>query len=156
MVGSVTVGAAQGITSTPVADSGQEATGPDGVWLLELIPDNDVILGGQQVLIAFHGDGMLEADFAAAPGSGIPANLITSGRGEWVVQDGNWGLALAALMSDPDQRFAATVIIDGQGQFSADGPSLEGTFEFEIVGADGQAIGQGSGTFSGQPLPLEP
>jgi plastocyanin len=156
MVGSVSVGAGQAAPATPMAASGTETTAPEGVWLLELIPDNDVILGGQQALIAFHASGMLEADFAAAPGTGIPASIVTSGRGEWVVRDGVWGFSLAALINDKDQRFAATVMFDGEGQLAADGASLEGTFDFELIAPDGLTIGQGAGTFSGQHLPLDP
>jgi plastocyanin len=159
MIGSVTVDAARAVqaaSATPADGAARETPGPESVWLLELIPDNDVIFGGQQALLAFHADGMLEADFAAAPGTGIPANRITAGRGEWVVEDGVWRLALAALMNNADQRFAARVMFDGEGQFTADGASLEGTFAFEVVGTDGQAIDRGSGTLSGQPLPLDP
>jgi plastocyanin len=131
MTGSVTVGAAptaQAAPATQANGAAGETPGPEGVWLLELIPENDSILGGQQALLVFHADGMLEADFAAAPGTGIPANFITAGRGEWVVEAGAWRLALAALMNNADQRFAATVMFDGEGQLTADGASLEGTF----------------------------
>ena len=99
---------------------------------------------------------MLEADFAAVSGNGIPANLLASGRGEWVVRDGLWNIALAALMNDADQRFEGTVLIDGEGRLTADGAALEGTFTFEVVAANGQSIGEGSGTLTGQPLPLNP
>ena len=156
MVGSVSVGAGQATPAAAIAASEAEAAAADGVWLLELNPDDDDILGGQQSLVAFQAGGMLEADFVAAPGNGIPATIVTSGHGEWAVRDGLWGLSLAALMSDADQRFAATVIFDGEGQLTPDGQTLEGTFTFELTTPDGQTIEQGSGSFSGQRLPLEP
>ena len=156
MVGSVEVDAVQAPPASPVAAANQETAGPEGVWLLELVPDNDGILGAQRALIAFHASGMLEVDFAAAPGDAVPTNLLASGHGEWVVRDARWNIALAALMNDADQRFAATVTFDGEGQLSADGTALEGTFTFDVVETNGQSIGQGSGTFSGQPVPLDP
>lgn len=161
MVGTVSVGAASTGTAQPAgtpqaAAVEAEAAVPAGIWLLELVPDNDAILGSQQALVAFHADGMLEVDFAAAPDSSVPANLLASGRGEWVVRNGLWNFALAALMNDAHQRFAATVTFDGEGQISADGSSLEGTFTFEVIGTEGQLIGQGSGTFTGRPIPLDP
>jgi plastocyanin len=155
MVGTVRVsGNAAGESAQPAT----AAAGPDleGVWLIELTADDDAILGGQRALATFHGDGTVDADFSGAPGAGTPASFLTSGRGEWVVQDAECGVALVALVNDANRRFAGTATLDAQGQLDETGRVLDGTFDFIMLSADGQTLGEGSGTIRGDLVPLEP
>jgi plastocyanin len=156
MVGSVEVSSRQLASATPVSGATDETVSPAGFWLLELIPVHGGLLDVQRALVAFHPDGLLEADFAAAPGEGIPGSLLTTGRGEWVVQDGQWGITLAALVTDPQQRFVATLELSGEGQPGAGSAEFEGSFTFEIVSADGGMIEQGSGALRGRQLSSTP
>lgn len=156
MVGTVRVGDSS--ADDPAQTNAPEATteGPQGVWLMQLTPDDDAILTAQHALMTFHGDGTVEADFSAAPGGDAPATVLTSGRGEWVVQNAVCGIALVALLNDADGRFAGTVTFDAQGQLDSSGLGLDGTFDFAVVSAAGEPVGEGSGTIQGGSIPLEP
>jgi plastocyanin len=156
MVGTVEIGTGQPAAATPATAATGETVSPGGIWLVELIPVDDTILDAQRALVAFHPEGLLEADFAAAPGDGLPAILLTAGRGEWSVRDDQWSLALTALVTDAQQRFVATLALDGEGQPGADGAVLEGTFTFDVVSADGGVIEHGAGSLRGRRLSPTP
>ncbi|MGH2616635.1 MAG: hypothetical protein ACRDJC_15465, partial [Thermomicrobiales bacterium] len=83
-----------------------------------------------------------------------PETILGPGHGEWSVQDHRWRFALVALMTDRNDRFVATVEFAAEGQLSADGRTIDGTVEFTRISGDTR--GQGSGTLSGERIPLEP
>lgn len=156
MVGTVSVDTNVSIEpprSTPV---GSAVGSPQGVWLISLTPDDESLLTAQQALVTFEQGGMVEADFAAAPGTGVSPTTLSSGRGEWVVQDQVCGLALVALMNDANQLFTGTVTIEAQGRLDTESRTLDGTFDFTVVSNEGQTVGDGSGTIRGSAVPLEP
>jgi hypothetical protein len=125
--------------------------------LITLTPDSEAIIGGHRALVTFHDDGTLEADFSAEPGAATSTAVLTSGRGEWLLEEQGsvCRLSLIALMDDADRRFAGTTAIDAQGQFDAASGVLDGTFEFSVEDAGGQLLGDGSGTLRGGLVPLE-
>lgn len=151
MTGSVAVSAAPAAPATPAVTNETRAN-PSGVWQFEVIPDNAVIFAGQQALLAFHPDAMLDAAFAAASGEDIPANILAAGHGTWRVQGDVWHITLAALMTDAERRFIATVTLDGEMERAADDAARQGPFAFAVIAPDGQSIGQGTGTWRGRPL----
>ena len=65
-------------------------------------------------------------------------------------------MSLIALMNDADQRFAGTATFDAEAQLDADGRAFDGTFDFAVVAAGGQSLGDGSGTLRGESVPLDP
>ena len=138
MVGTVRVTAAQAAPAqaTPVA---AQVDGPRGIWLISLTPDDESLLGAQQALVTFDEGGMAEADFAAAPGTGTPANTLTIGRGEWAVQNDIIRLALVAFVNDANERFAGTVTIHAQGQLDSTGRTIDGTFDFTLADTNGES-----------------
>jgi hypothetical protein len=130
--------------------------GPAGVWLIRLVPDDEAILGAHQALATFHDDGTIEADFSAESGDGATTTVLTSGRGEWSVNEAGCRISLIALMNDANQRFAGTATFDAEAALDADGRAFDGTFEFAVVSAGGESTGGGAGTLRGGSVDLEP
>jgi plastocyanin len=155
MTGSIRVSAGAATEATPAA-SAAVGTGPEGVWLIRLVPDNEGVLGAHQALATFHDDGTVEADFSAESGEGATTAVLTSGRGEWVVDEAVCRIALIVLMSDADQRFAGTATFDAEAELDTDGQAFDGAFEFSLVSARGESNGGGSGTLRGGSVVLEP
>jgi plastocyanin len=156
MEGTVSVSAGAAVepeSATPLAVPGD---GPEGVWVISLVPDDESVLGAQQALVAFERGGAVEADFTPGPGTDTPTTTLSAGRGEWVVEDQVSTVALVALMNDASQRFAGTVTIDAQGRLDPESRTIEGTFEFSVAAPDGQPLGQGSGTLRGGSVTLNP
>jgi hypothetical protein len=156
MTGTIQVSAAAATQSTPAAPPAADGTTLEGIWLIQLTPDNEEILGAHQALIAFHEDGTADADFSPESGNGAATTVLSSGRGEWLLQERVCRLSLIALMNDAGQRFAGTATIEAQAQLDTAGRALDGTFEFAVVSAGGQSLGDGSGRLSGESVPLEP
>ncbi|MDQ3224998.1 MAG: plastocyanin/azurin family copper-binding protein [Chloroflexota bacterium] len=155
MTAAVSVGSGGGEFAAPATPSATGAVDPRGVWLVTLAPEDETVLAAQQALLTFHADGTVEADFSAAPGNGPPASVLSSAQGEWVVRENMVGLTLLTLVNDANQRFSGTMTIDGHGQITADGQSLEGNFEFAVVSSGGQPTGNGAGTFRGEAMPFD-
>ena len=65
-------------------------------------------------------------------------------------------MSLIALMNDADQRFAGTATFEAEAQLDADGRAFDGTFDFAVVDAGGESMGDGSGTLRGGSVPLDP
>ena len=65
-------------------------------------------------------------------------------------------ISLIALMNDGNQRFAGTATFDAEAELDADGRAFDGTFEFAVVSAGGEPIGDGSGTLSADRFPRAP
>jgi hypothetical protein len=65
-------------------------------------------------------------------------------------------VSLIALLIDADQRFAGTATFEAEAQLDATGRAIDGTFEFAVVSAGGQSLGNGSGTLNGESVPLDP
>jgi plastocyanin len=150
MTGTITIGA----VAAPQAVAQESAVGtinPEGVWIVALLPDDVALLGAQEALFTLHGDGTVEADFAAAPGDEAAVMFLTSGHGEWRSDDDGLALTLVTLFSGPDRRFAGRLTLDAQGQIAPDG-ALDGTFAFALSTADEEAIGSGTGTLRGVPF----
>ena len=59
-------------------------------------------------------------------------------------------------MNDANQRFAGTATFDAQARLDADGGILDGTFDFAVVAAGGEPLGDGSGTLRGGLVSLDP
>lgn len=156
MTGTIRVSAAAAAESTPAASPAPDGTTFAGVWLIRLTPDNEDILGEHQGLITFHEDGTADADFSAESGNGAATTVLSSGRGEWMLQGTVCRLSLIALMKDAEQRFAGTAKVEAEAQLDTTGRALDGTFEFTVVSAGGQSLGDGSGTLSGESVPLAP
>ena len=156
MEGTVNVGAGAAVEPAGATPVTATVNGPEGVWLITLLPDDESVLGAQQALFSFDQGGAVEADFTPGPGTDTPATTLSAGRGEWAVQDRICNVALVALMNDANQRFAGTVRIEAQGGLDPEGRTIDGTFEFDIVSPDGQTLGQGSGTMRGGLVPLDP
>ena len=155
MAGAIRVSAGTAIASTPTAPSAV-GTGPEGVWLIHLDSDSDATLGAHRALATFHDDGTIEADFSAEPGDGDANAMLTSGRGEWLLEDAICQISLIALMNDANQRFAGTATINAEAQLDADAGVLDGTFDFVAVAASGEPLGDGSGTLRGGKASLGP
>ena len=156
MTGTIRVNAAAAAQSTPAAPQGADGTTVEGVWLIQLTPDNEEIFGGHRALVTFHRDGTADADFSAESGNGAATTMLSSGRGEWSLQGTMFRLSLIALMTDADQRFAGTAKVEAEARLDTTGRALDGTFEFAVVSAGGQSLGNGSGTLSGESVPLGP
>jgi plastocyanin len=156
MEGTVSVGAGAGVEPAGATPVVAPVDGLEGVWLISLLPDDESVLGAQQALVAFEPGGTIEADFTPGPGTDTPPTTLRAGRGEWVVRDQVCNVALVALMNDANQRFAGTVTIEAQGRLDLESRTIDGTFEFAVVSADGQTLGQGSGTVRGGSVPLDP
>jgi plastocyanin len=155
MTGTVRVSAGAATQSTPAA-AVTGGAGPEGVWLFRLVPDDEAILAAHQALVTFHDDGTIEADFSAESGGGGTTAVLTSGRGEWVVDEAVCRISLIALVNDENQRFAGTATFDAEAELAADGRAFDGTFEFAVVSAGGESIGDGSGTLLGGSVSLDP
>jgi plastocyanin len=155
MTGTVRVGAVAATEATPVAPSTLGA-GPEGVWLIRLTPDDESILGPHQALATFHDDGTIEADFSPEPGDGAITAVLTSGRGEWTVNEAICRISLIALMNDGNQQFAGTATFDVEAELDTNGGAFDGTFDFEVVSAGGESNGNGSGTVRGGSVSLSP
>jgi plastocyanin len=156
MAGTVRVSAGTAIASTPTAPLAAVGTGPEGVWLIHLDPDSDATLGAHRALVTFHDDGTIDADFAAEPGDGDATTMLTSGRGEWLLEDAVCQISLLVLMNDANQRCAGTATINAQARLDADAGVLDGTFDFSAVAASSEPLGDGSGTLHGGMIPLDP
>ncbi len=65
-------------------------------------------------------------------------------------------IALIALVNDANQRFAGTATFDAEAQLDAGSRALHGTFDFALVAATGEPIGNGSGTLLGEAVSLDP
>jgi plastocyanin len=157
MAGTIRVSATVAAESTPTAASAVGAgTGPEGVWLIRLVPDDEAILGAHQALVTFHDDGTIEADFSAESGDGATTAILASGRGEWLVNEAACRISLIALMNDANQRFAGTATFDAEAELDTDGRAFDGTFDFAVVSAGGEPIGDGSGTLLGGSVSLDP
>jgi plastocyanin len=154
MTGTIRVSAGAATESTPAASSAA-STGPEGVWFIRFVPD-EAILGAHRALVTFHDDGTMEADFSAESGDGAPAAVLTSGHGEWMVNEAVCHISLIALMNDVDQRFAGTATFDAQAELDPEGLAFDGTFDFTVVSAEGEPIGNGSGTINGGSVSLDP
>ena len=141
--------------ATPAAPAAV-GTGPEGVWLIRLVPDDAAILGAHQALVTFHDDGTIEADFSAESGDEATTAVLTSGRGEWLVTEAVCRISLIALMNDANQRLAGTATFDAEAELDADGRAFDGTFDFAVVSASGEPIGDGSGTLLGGSVSLDP
>jgi plastocyanin len=155
MTGTISVTAAVAAESTPTAPAAV-STGPEGVWLIRLVPDDEAILGAHQGLVTFDGDGTIEADFSAESDDGATTAVLTSGRGEWLMNEAVCRISLIALMNDGNQRFAGTATFDAEAALDADGRAFDGAFDFAVVSADGEPIGDGSGTILGGSVSLDP
>jgi hypothetical protein len=155
MTGTIRVSAGAATESTPVAQSAA-STGLEGVWFIRFVPDDEAILGAHRALITFHDDGTMEADFSAESGDGAPTAVLTSGHGEWLVNEAVCHISLIALMNDANQRFAGTATFDAQAELDTDGRTFDGTFDFAVVAAGGEPIGNGSGTIRGGSVSLDP
>ncbi len=155
MTAAISVGAGGGALATPAAAAATDIGNPQGVWLVALTPDDDTLLEAQQALLTFHADGTVEADFAAAPGNGVPLSVLTAAQGEWRMRDARVDMALLTIVNDANERFAGTMSIVAQGEITADGLLLDGTFEFAVVSPGGQVTGDGAGTYRGEAISLE-
>jgi hypothetical protein len=155
MTGTIRVSAGAAAGPTPTAPAAV-ITGPEGVWLFRLVPDDEAILSAHQALVTFHDDGTIEADFSAESGDGATTAVLTSGRGEWVVDEGVCRISLIVLMNDVNQRFAGTATFNAEAALDTDGRAFDGTFEFSAVSAGGESNGGGSGTLRGGSVVLEP
>ena len=155
MTGTIRVSAGAAAQATPAA-SAVVGAGPEGVWLIRLVPDDEAILGAHQVLATFNDDGTIEADFSAESGYGATTDVLTSGRGEWVVNEAVCRISLIALLNDANQRFAGTATFDAEAALDADGRAFDGTFEFAVASAGGESTGGGAGTVRGGSVDLEP
>ena len=147
--------AAAAAGATPVAPSAV-GTGPEGVWLIRLVPDDETILGAHQALVTFHDDGTMEADFSAESGDGATTAVLASGRGEWLVNEAVCRISLIALLNDANQRFAGTVTVDAEADLDTDARAFDGTFDFTVVSAGGEPVGDGSGRLLGGSVSLDP
>jgi plastocyanin len=156
MTGTIRVSARSQAAATPIAALAAAGAGPEGVWLIHLTPESDAILGAYRALVTFRDDGTLDADFSAEPGADEATTLLTSGRGEWLLESAECRISLIALMNDANQRFAGTATIDAQAQLDADGGILDGKFDFAAVAAGGEPLGDGSGTLRGGLVSLDP
>ena len=154
MAGTIRVSTAAAADSTPTASPAAGGATLEGVWLMHLTPDTEELLGGHRALATFHDDGTVDADFSAESGDSTATAVLSSGQGEWLLQGTVCRLSLIALMNDADQRFAGTATFEAEARFDATGRALDGTFEFVVVSAGGQALGDGSGTLSGESVPL--
>jgi plastocyanin len=155
MTGTIRVSPAVAGESTPTAPSAV-GSGPEGVWLIRLVPDDEALLGAHQVLATFHDDGTVEADFSAESGDGATTGVLTSGRGEWLVNEAVCRISLIALVNDANQHFAGTATFDAEAQLDAGSHAFHGTFDFALVAATGEPIANGSGTLLGEAVPLDP
>jgi plastocyanin len=155
MTGTIRVSAGAATDSTPAAASAA-STAPEGVWFIRLVPDDEAILGAHRALVTFHDDGTMEADFSAESDDGAPTATLTSGHGEWLVNEAVCHVSLIALMNDADQRFAGTATFDVEAKLDTDGRAFDGTFDFAVVSAGGEPIGNGSGTIRGGSVSLDP
>jgi plastocyanin len=146
--------------STPTARPADEAKRPEGVWLIQFTPDGGAILGRHLALITFHDDGTVDADFSAESGDGSATAVLTSGQGEWLAQVQAQGtvyrVSLIALMNDMDQRLAGTATFEVEAQLDTGSRVLDGIFDFAVVDAAGQSLGNGSGTLRGESIQLDP
>jgi plastocyanin len=160
MTGAIRVGVAAAPASTLTATPAADGTTVEGVWLIQLTPDNEEILRRHQALATFHADGTVEADFSAVSGAGAATSVLTAGRGEWLLQEQGQGtvcrVSLIALMNDADRRFAGTAKVEAEARLDATGRAIDGAFEYAVVSAGGQSLGDGSGTLSGESVPLDP
>ena len=155
MTGTIRVDAGAATEATPAA-SAPVGEGPEGVWLLRLVPDDEAILGEHQALATFHADGTIEADFSAESGDGATMAVVTSGRGVWLVDESVCRISLIVLLNDANQRFAGTATLDAEAALDTDGRAFDGTFEFALVSAGGESTGGGSGTLRGGSVVLAP
>ncbi len=155
MTGTIRVSAGAATESSPSAVA-TVGTGPEGVWLLHLIPEDVGILGTHRTLVTFHDDGTLEADFSAELGASDAAAVLTSGRGEWLLEGSDCRITLIAFMIDANQRFAGTATFEALARLDTGGGALDGTFDFAAVAAGGEPLGDGSGTLRGGMVPLDP
>jgi hypothetical protein len=119
-------------------------------------PDSGDLLGEHRALVTLHPDGMAQADFISADAADVAATTLASGHGEWRESEAGIVLDLVVLASDAQRRFAGTGAISAAAQLDAAGTAFGGTFEFALTAADGQALGEGSGTMSGQFVALQP
>jgi plastocyanin len=155
MTGTIRVSAGVAAEATPSAPLAAGA-GPEGVWLIRIAPDDEAILVAHQALATFRDDGTIEADFSAESAGGAATAVLTSGRGEWAVNESVCRITLIALMNDTDQRFAGTATFDAEAALDADGSAFDGTFEFAVVSAGGESTGSGTGILRGGSVDLEP
>src|SRR5215211_6616349 len=65
MTGTIRVSAATATESTPTSTLATDVATLEGVWLIQLTPDSEAILGEHRALATFHGDGTVDADFSA-------------------------------------------------------------------------------------------
>jgi plastocyanin len=154
MTGTIRVSVAAAAESTPIAPPAADGSTLAGVWLIQLAPDGEAILGRHQALATFHDDGTVEGDFSAESGDGAATTILSSGRGEWLLQGTVFRMSVIALVNDADQRFAGTATIEAEAQLDTTGRAIDGTFDFSLVDAGGQPLGDGSGTLSGESVPL--
>jgi plastocyanin len=155
MTGTIRVSALAAAESTPTASSAADGATLEGVWLIQLTPDDNANLGRHRALATFHDDGTVEADISAESGDDATTAVLASGRGEWLLQGALCRVSLIALMNDADQRFAGTAIFEAESQLDTTGRAMDGAFNFALVDADGQSLGDGNGTFRCESVPLD-
>lgn len=160
MQGSVTVEGDAVAAASPAAGTAAEPSAPsldgslEGVWLVEFAPDDPAQLAPHEALLTFHPDGLLQADFAVMTDGALPDTMLSAGHGQWQAEGEGVAISLQVLLVDDAGRFAGTATIDGQGQPSADGQVLDGTFSLAQASQDGDMIGEANGTMRGAPATL--
>jgi len=136
MVGTIRISGGAATASRQTAPAGAEDDGLEGVWLIQLIPDSEAILGGHRALLTLQDNGTVEAEFSPESRNSAATLVLTSGRGEWLLQEDVCRISLIALMTDANQRFAGTATLDAEAQLDPGGTILDGTYIFTVVAAD--------------------
>ena len=112
----------------------QTARTLEGVWLIQLTPDERGNSRRHQALVTFHADGTVDADFSAGTRPTVPPPpSLTPVEASGCCKRTVCRMSLIALMNDADQRFAGTATFEAEAQLDADGRAFDGTFEFAVV-----------------------
>ncbi len=155
MTGQITVGPREATTSATPDTEVPSALPTAGMWLLNLQPDDETLIGPQRALVALDADGTAGADFAPVS-PGADQVLPQGGLGTWFERDGGIELAFAMLTVDDSGRFAGHMTIDGTVSPDVAGDRLSGSFTFRHTSPAGDRVAEGSGSIAGERIPLVP
>ncbi|HEU5430709.1 MAG TPA: cupredoxin domain-containing protein [Thermomicrobiales bacterium] len=156
MQGTVIVADATGATTggPQTASSGDAGTdGLAGVWRAKFDAPG---FGAYEGLATFHADGALATAYVPTGDTNAASPPLGPGQGVWESDaDGGYRLTAVSLLLDDNGRFAGTLTIHETGRLDPNGDAYAGSFQGDIVGANGGARAVGPGTTTGQRIRIE-
>ncbi len=135
--------------------SGVSAAVEPSVWIADFAPDDPDTFSPQRVLLSLHGDGLLQADFAAVGASAPEDRRLTRGQGTWQQNGDRLDIALVAFVIDGAGQYEGLITIQASGQADAESSTSEGTWTYSLTDPAGAEVAEGQGFWQGARAPLD-